>query len=181
MLYSKSTKGFYAPAIHGNNIPTDAVEITDAEHAALLNGESNGSTIIADAQGKPKLQAPPAATVATTKAAKLAALAAKRYEIETGGITVAGATIMTDPASQAKLTGAWVRMQRLPETVINWKGKNGWSQMRKADVEVIVDAVSNHVQSCFDNERVHSDAITSLTIIAAINAYDITTGWPTVA
>ena len=42
MFYSKSTGGFYSRAIHGDNIPADAVEITDEEHRELLEGQSRG-------------------------------------------------------------------------------------------------------------------------------------------
>ncbi len=59
MFYSKSTSGFYDTAIHGNNIPADAVEITKAEHTALLAGQSEGKRIVPDADGVPVLQEPP--------------------------------------------------------------------------------------------------------------------------
>ena len=111
------------------------------------------------------------------KAGKLAALAAIRYEKETAGVAFAGSVILTDPLSQAKLTGAWVRVQRLPNTRINWKGATGWAEIGKAEVEAAVDAVSAHVQACFNNERAHSEAISALTTVAAIDSYDISTGW----
>jgi hypothetical protein len=60
--YSKSTGGFYDTAIHGDNIPADAVEITDEQHAALLEGQSSGKCITADAKGFPVLTDPPAPT-----------------------------------------------------------------------------------------------------------------------
>lgn len=63
MFYSKTTGGFYDPAIHGDNIPTDAVEITSEEHAALLEGQSQGKIIAADKNGKPILKDPPPPTV----------------------------------------------------------------------------------------------------------------------
>jgi hypothetical protein len=85
MYYSKMTGGFYDPAIHGERlieritidldtgatldrwteanpdtkIPADAVEITAEEHAALLQGQSQGQRIGADGEGRPVLQAPP--------------------------------------------------------------------------------------------------------------------------
>lgn len=61
MFYAQSTGGFYDTAIHGDNIPSDAVEITAAEHAALLEGQSQGKLIQADESGKPILkdQTPP--------------------------------------------------------------------------------------------------------------------------
>lgn len=53
MFYSKDTNGFYDTAIHGNNIPLDAVEITADEHAALLNAQSIGKIIRPDTAGRP--------------------------------------------------------------------------------------------------------------------------------
>jgi len=67
--YSRQTAGFYTPEIHGEAIPADAVEITDAEHAALLEGQAAGGVIMADADGRPFLQAPPDPTLADLKAA----------------------------------------------------------------------------------------------------------------
>lgn len=63
MYYAKSTGGFYDPAIHGGNIPADAVVITAAEHAALLEGQSLGMMIAAGAGGHPTLIDRPAPLV----------------------------------------------------------------------------------------------------------------------
>lgn len=76
MIYSKSTGGFYSREIHGDDIPTDAVEITNEEHAALLEGQANGRIIAADANGRPVLQDPPAPTPEQIAAAVTAARAA---------------------------------------------------------------------------------------------------------
>ena len=62
MFYSPTTGGFYARDIHGDNIPADAVEITEAEHAALIEGQSLGKLIVADESGHPILQDPPPPT-----------------------------------------------------------------------------------------------------------------------
>lgn len=62
MLYSKSTSGFYSRDIHGDNIPEDAVEITSEQHAALLEGQSQGKIISADENGYPILIDPPPPT-----------------------------------------------------------------------------------------------------------------------
>lgn len=53
MYYSQSTGGFYDAAIHGENIPADAVEITAEQHAALLAAQSSGQQITADENGFP--------------------------------------------------------------------------------------------------------------------------------
>ena len=58
-FYSASTGGFYTPEIHGENMPSDAVEITEQEWKDLLNGQSQGKVIKA-VDGKPALvDAPP--------------------------------------------------------------------------------------------------------------------------
>lgn len=62
MFYAKSTGGFYTPEIHGDAIPSDAVEITPEEHAALLAGQGQGKLIVADGDGRPLLQDPPPPT-----------------------------------------------------------------------------------------------------------------------
>jgi hypothetical protein len=68
MFYAKSTSGFYDAEIHGDNIPNDAVEITPEQHAALLNGQSNGKQIVGDENGQPILIDQPPATYAQLRA-----------------------------------------------------------------------------------------------------------------
>lgn len=58
MYYAKSTGGFYSIEINGANIPADAVPITEAQHADLLIGQSQGKQIVGDASGNPILQTP---------------------------------------------------------------------------------------------------------------------------
>lgn len=62
MLYSKITCSFYSRDINGDNIPEDAVEITSEQHAALLEGQSQGKIISADENGYPILIDPPPLT-----------------------------------------------------------------------------------------------------------------------
>lgn len=112
-------------------------------------------------------------------AAKLAALAAYRYQRETGGITVGGVAVTTDRESQGMLAGALAFVSLAPEVLIDWKGANGWAQINADGVGAIAHAVGAHVQACFTAERHHSEALGQLTTVAEIEAYDITTtGWP---
>jgi hypothetical protein len=76
MFYSAKAAGFYDAALHGNNIPPDAVMITSEQHAALLAGQSQGKRIVADAAGRPFLQDPPPPTSAEIAASVTAARAA---------------------------------------------------------------------------------------------------------
>jgi len=59
MLYSAKTNGFYLPDIH-DNIPDDAVEISNDYYVTLLDGQAKGQTITADDNGMPVLVEPPA-------------------------------------------------------------------------------------------------------------------------
>lgn len=42
---SKSTRGFYSDEIHGDNMPSDVVEITESQHADLISAPSRGLLI----------------------------------------------------------------------------------------------------------------------------------------
>lgn len=63
MYYSKSTGGFYDAAIHGNQIPADAVAITRDEHAALLQAQSAGQVIAPGPDGRPCVIDAPSAII----------------------------------------------------------------------------------------------------------------------
>ncbi|MBX3545598.1 DUF4376 domain-containing protein [Chelatococcus sp.] len=115
------------------------------------------------------------------KAEKLAALAQRRWEAETGGIIVAGALIRTDATSQAKITGAVSLFQADPSlTSIDWEAQPGvFVALDAATMTAIGIAVGRHVQACFSRGRVLSDAITAAASAATLYALDINSGWPT--
>lgn len=56
--FSRSTGGFYHTDIH-DSIPEDAVEVSDAEHKMLIEGQSAGRRIIAVSTGRPALSDAP--------------------------------------------------------------------------------------------------------------------------
>lgn len=91
MFYSKTTGGFYSETIHGSReieineamvsnpdckIPVDAVEITEAEHAALLEAQSQGKRIEADTHGRPVAVDPPLDSIKAAKTAEINAACA---------------------------------------------------------------------------------------------------------
>lgn len=61
-FYSASTGGFYVSKVHGKAIPADAVEVSDAQYAALFEAQSQGHEIKADADGRPVARPRPAPT-----------------------------------------------------------------------------------------------------------------------
>ena len=68
-FYSASTSGFYNTDVNPT-MPTDVVEITEEYYQSLLQGQSEGLQIVADAQGYPVLitPVPPPPTAAQNKA-----------------------------------------------------------------------------------------------------------------
>ena len=80
-FYSALTNGFYSEEMNGDTIPEDAIEITDEEWGALLDGQSKGKLISSDKKGRPVLKDYPAPTaeqlavMAASEKAKLLALA----------------------------------------------------------------------------------------------------------
>ena len=77
MKYSPSTGGFYAPEIHGDNTPSDAVAVSASAYAALLAAQAAGKHIVPDANGYPVAQdppPPPAPTAEQIRADRVAAV-----------------------------------------------------------------------------------------------------------
>ena len=64
MFYSKSKNSFYTSEVHGDNMPPDVIEITYEQWQALLDAQSKGQIIQADANGNPEAVSPPAPTQA---------------------------------------------------------------------------------------------------------------------
>ncbi|WP_438402346.1 DUF4376 domain-containing protein [Aeromonas veronii] len=178
MYYSKSTNGFYHPVIHGETIPADAVEITEDYHFELMQSQSQGKQIIADVDGYPVAIEP--LPPVRSKVAMLAEVAAKRWQVETGGIIVSGYSIATDRESQAQLSSSYSSLKNGLITDTPWKTADGrFIFVTLVDLEPFAQAVSAHVQACFAAEQAHFEAIDKIQSQADLDAYDIDTGWPT--
>lgn len=96
--------------------------------------------------------------VAEVEAGRTADLAAyvnqRRWELETGGIEVAGAPIRTDEQSQAKIQGAFQLAQQDPEVEIDWEAQPGqWVTLDAPTMIGIGLAAARHVQRCFSAAR----------------------------
>lgn len=119
MLYSNSTGGFYTSEIHGAAIPVDAVEITAEAHAALLEGQSQGKSIVADKDGYPVLKSPPEPDLEmqlreSAKAARSAAVASIVIT------TAAGNAFDGDETSQGRMARAVMAMQATSTAATPW-------------------------------------------------------------
>ena len=177
MYYSKSTGGFYDAAIHGDNIPADAVEITAEQHAALMQAQAAGKQIVADENGYPIAIDPPLPM--RTRASLLAEVVAKRWQVETGGILIGGTPIATDRESQAQVSSAYASLKDGLITDTPWKAMEGsFAPLTLAEFEPVAQAVAAHVRACFAAEQAHSEAISAMMTQDELDAYSIEEGWP---
>lgn len=98
--------------------------------------------------------------------------AARRYAVETAGITVAGMAIRTDRDSQAMISGAFNLAQAKPEAKVLFKGANGFVPLDAAAIQIVATAVGEHVQACFAKEAEVAAAIGAGTVAskAAVDA-----------
>ncbi|HHO0771198.1 TPA: DUF4376 domain-containing protein [Aeromonas hydrophila] len=157
--------------------PDDAKEYSvEVYHSVVTNRPANKIMIPGDS-GHPTLSYP--MKPARTKESLLAELADKRWQVETGGIVVAGIRAATDRESQAQLNNVYVSLKA--GLIINtpWKDADGYFKvMTLSDIEPIAHAVASHVSACFSAEQSQSDSIGALLNQADIDAYDINSGWP---
>lgn len=112
-------------------------------------------------------------------AEKLAALAARRWQAETGGIVVGGLAVKTDAETSAKLTAAYVQAEKNAAFTVRWKVETGvFVTLDAATIIALGDAVTVHVQACFNREDELTTAILAAADAAALEAIDIESGWP---
>lgn len=110
MFYSPSNRGFYDPAIHGEAMPADVVEITASQYSALLAAQSSGQIIQADSGGYPEavdtvpnIQEIRSQMKVTTFQAHAA--------INRSGLYNAVTELMNDPATDFEVKLAWDKAQ----------------------------------------------------------------------
>lgn len=93
IFFSPASGGFYNDELHGDARPGDAVEITEEEHAALLNGQSRGQRVAPGPDGKPTLQAHPPWTAEQVRARRDAAIIASDWTQAPGARSRIGETM----------------------------------------------------------------------------------------
>jgi len=93
-------------------------------------------------------------TLGTAKQAKAAAIAAWRYALEISGVVVGGSVVLTDRESQAQLTGAYQTLKDGLVSSIDWKtGDGSFVTITLAEVTALAQAVAQHVQASFTQEK----------------------------
>jgi len=112
------------------------------------------------------------------KNTRLNELADTRWSHQIGGMDFNGVFIQTDDTTALKILGCRVAVDADPSLTFAWKTPSGFVELNAAYIIAISDGVRGYIQACFDNEKVHVDAINALTTPIDIINYDITLGWP---
>lgn len=134
MFYSPSTKGFYDPAIHDENIPADAEEITTEQHAQLLADQSAGATIQTDANGYPVAVFPPPPSLDQIKADLCARI---DREADAARLKIAGDPLRVIEYQKAEEEAAAYKAAgytgTVPPMVLSWAEAKGWTSQQATD------------------------------------------------
>lgn len=176
MFYSKDTGGFYDAAIHGNKIPSDAVEITADQHAALIDGQSNGQSIEADENGRPVLVSPPAQSRNELEALAWERIKAERdRRSDTGGYKVGTKWFHSDIKSRTQQLGL-VQMGASIPAGLQWKTMDGsFVTMTQTLAGQILAAAAAADQAIFAAAETHKAAMMASADPAS---YNYLSGWP---
>lgn len=110
-------------------------------------------------------------TLGSAKQRKLDQIAEWRYALETAGVNVGGVMVRTDRESQAQLTGAFSSLKEGLVTSIDWKAANGqFVTLTLVDVSAIAQAVAQHVQASFTQEKSYIAQVQAATTIEQVDA-----------
>jgi len=101
-------------------------------------------------------------------------IAARRFQVETGGVTVAGVQINTERDSQSLLTGAGFAASLDPGYHIKWKAETGFVDLTGEQVMGIASQVRAFVQACFNREAELLGAVAD----GSITSEMLEGGWP---
>ncbi|MGO3564482.1 DUF4376 domain-containing protein [Pseudomonas helleri] len=103
-----------------------------------------------------------------------ALIATRRWQVETGGTTVAGVQVNTERDSQALLTGAAFAATLDPAYHIKWKAATGFVDLTGEQVIGLASQARAFVQACFNREAVLLGAVAD----GSITAEMLEEGWP---
>lgn len=108
------------------------------------------------------------------RAGATAAIAERRYQMETAGITVNGLSIDTSRNSQSLITGAALQATIDSTYTCRWKTASGFVDLSAQQILDLATAVRAHVQACFDREAELLDQLAAGTLTPDM----LEQGWP---
>ena len=104
---------------------------------------------------------------------------AHRWNVETGGITVASyGRILTSIEDQNRIATAIQGCTSANIQEVDFKGADGWVRITREMLTQISVLIAEHVQLCFTRERELHEAADACTDVAMLAAINIEAGWP---
>jgi hypothetical protein len=100
----------------------------------------------------------------------LAALAARRFAVETGGVTIGPVTIQTDRETRANLIAARIKAKEDPTYSVKWKTPLGFVPLDATTIIIAADTAAAHVQKCFESEAAVAQGVSGYGSTAEILA-----------
>lgn len=171
-FYSQSDSGFYVDEVHGQNMPPDAVPITETEHAALLDGQSDGKLIKADAGGRPFLADPPPPTLDEARAAKLSDInEGAQMQLDEAFNSYPEAEQKSWP-TQEREARAWLADNAAPTPMLNEIATARGLTLADLCARVVVKADAFAAQSgaIFGKRQAYEDQLNLATSLAEVDA-----------
>lgn len=180
VFFSATTLGFYPEERkeeyeEASAWPADAVDLTDDELATYWKQCPPQGKLLGSKNGRPAWVGPPPLTGDELKTFLKDAIAARRYDAESAGITVDGVFIDTSRESQGLINGAALSVLLNPDYICNWKTSTGFISLTATQLKVIAMAVRGYVQACFDRESELVSAVEAGTYKEQM----LDQGWPT--
>lgn len=118
------------------------------------------------------------ANIAQKKAALIDAATQKRWEVETGGLTLGnGIKLATDTSDQNRITTVIANAQLAGVETVSFKAESGWVTLTIAEVQGIAAAIALHVQNCFNIEMQQHAEIDALETVEDVTDYVIGVLW----
>lgn len=167
---------FAAPveAIEARQAAVDMSFITGSMNTPRVAERMSMKKLLEGDKAPVELPKPPE-TLEEHKAAKLAEIAAARYEREVGGfMTPHGTFIETDREAQSKIAGAHAAVQAGFITVLDWKfGPGVFVTLTAEDVGNVARGIAQHVQESFTWEKTLVEQVQAATTIEEVQAIEL--------
>lgn len=185
IYYSGALNGFLDDSVH-EDIPEDAVEVSDDRHQELMEAQASGFTIFADDNGAPALLAPSLPDPKDVKRAAVDALAAQK--LDAGYPTNGGLHIALDGDTRADLGAMATTAALVLSNVTTWSESysRGWITIENVRIPLpspqdgiaLAAAVGDYYAQLRQHARDLKDAIIAANNETALDAIDINAGWP---
>ncbi|HEX7865997.1 MAG TPA: DUF4376 domain-containing protein [Variovorax sp.] len=123
-------------------------------------------------------EAEPAVALEERRAQLKDKVTARRWLVETGGITLAGGVkVKTGIEDRTRIAQVIQGMEANGYADVPFKAESGWLTLTLAQMNALLKAIASHVRACFESERAHHEAIDALDA-SAIGSYEILANWP---